>query len=148
MEAIVAVFVVGALALGLWGLLNLREGREDKIDHPKMWLEACRRIQKAVDEHSSGRLKMETIEDKDKPYGGKISVLWCFINERPEQVLSIRYLPEQPEDEIVIRMYSSKGKAFDSFSQEEFADFLGGIEEQIFNYESPLSGGGDKSHKL
>lgn len=123
-----------------------KEREKNRVNHPKMWLEACRRIQKAVDEHSSGRLKMETIDDK--PYGGKISVLWCFINERPEQILAVRYLPEQPEDLIVIRMYSSKGTAFESLSSEEFSDFLGDIEERILKYESPLSEEGNRSHKL
>ncbi|MEN9405425.1 MAG: hypothetical protein RLY47_384 [Candidatus Parcubacteria bacterium] len=123
-----------------------REQERNKVDHPKMWLEACRRIQGAVDEHQSGRLKVGITNDE--PYGGHIRVMWQFGTGRSERVLSLRYLPEQPDDKIVVMMHSSKGRAFDSFSLEQFPDFLGDLEERILKYESPLSEGGDKSIKL
>jgi|GEM_PF-5242728 len=123
-----------------------KERERNKVDHPKTWLETCRRIQGAVDEHQSGRLKVGITNDE--PYGGHIRVMWQFGTGRSERVLSLRYLPEQPDDKIVVMMHSSKGRAFDSFSLEQFPDFLGDIEERILKYESPLSEGGDKPNKL
>ena len=124
-----------------------KEREKNKIDHTRVWLGTSLKIQRWADEHPSGRL--ETVISNNEGPGGEVVVVWQSLGEKPDEVVRLIYLEDQPENRIVIRTFSLRGRRGTfNFSREEFTLFLKEIEEIILSYETPLSRGGDKPNKL
>lgn len=152
MEAIVAVFVVGALALGLWGFLNLREGRErekknenkveNKVDRAAQWRELCSRLSDTAT--TSGLHPY--IDEHEDSLGGNVRVLWESSGSS-EKVLSVYFPAEDhpPGRTRLVSSYGHTGKTMvRSYSPSGFPAFIDYLERIIGNYKSPLFRGDDK----